>query len=102
TLWNQGDKLTDKLNDMPASQQSMGDLERLSRSEQRAAQMRTELSGVQAKKSELAAHLEDIEYALKPENIERAAAGIGTTRPEEDHEQRRKQLESDRKRTQQQ
>src|SRR2546421_9802615 len=102
TLSNQVDKLTDKLNDMQASQQSMVDLERLSRSEQRSAQLRTELSGVQAKKSELAAHLEDIEYALKPENIERAAAGIGTTRPEEVREQRRKQLESDRTRTQQQ
>jgi len=102
TLSNQVDKLTDKLNDMQASQQSMVDLERLSRSEQRSAQLRTELSGVQAKRSELAAHLEDIEYALKPENIERAAAGIGTTRPEEVREQRRKQLESDRTRTQQQ
>ena len=101
TLSNQVDKLTGKLNDMQASQQSMVDLERLSRSEQRSAQLRTELSGVQAKKSELAAHLEDIEYALKPENIERAAAGIGTTRPEEVREQRRKQLESDRTRTQQ-
>ncbi len=102
TLSNQVDKLTDKLNDMQASQQSMVDLERLSRSEQRSAQLRTELSGVQAKKSELAAHLEDIEFALKPENIERAAVGIGTTRPEEVREQRRKQLESDRTRTQQQ
>ena len=102
TLSNQVDRLTDKLNDLQASQQSMVDLERLSRSEQRSAQLRTELSGVQSKKSELAAHLEDIEFALKPENIERAAAGIGTTRPEEVREQRRKQLESDRTRTQQQ
>jgi DNA repair exonuclease SbcCD ATPase subunit len=102
TLSNQVDRLTDKLNDLQTSQQSMVDLERLSRSEQRSAQLRTELSGVQAKKSELAAHLEDVEYALKPENIERAAAGIGTTRPEEVREQRRKQLESDRTRTQQQ
>src|SRR5213078_4017701 len=102
TLSNQVDKLSDKLSDMQASQQSMVDLERLSRSEQRSAQLRTELSGVQAKKSELAAHLEDIEYALKPENIERATAGIGTTRPEEVREQRRRQLESDRTRTRQQ
>src|SRR6266513_2875915 len=102
TLSNQVDKLTDKLNDMQASQQSMVDLERLSRSEQRSAQLRTELSGVQAKKSELAAHLEDVEFALKPENIERATAGYGTTRPEEMREQRRKQLESERTRTQQQ
>lgn len=102
TLSNQVDRLTDKLNDLQASQQSMVDLERLSRAEQRSAQMRSELRDIQAKKSDLAAHLEDIEFALKPENIERAAAGIGTTRPEEVREQRRKQLESDRIRTQQQ
>lgn len=102
TLSNQVDRLTDKLNDLQASQQSMVDLERLSRSEQRSAQMRSELRDIQAKKSDLAAHLEDIEFALKPENIERASAGIGTTRPEEVREQRRKQLESDRTRTQQQ
>jgi len=100
TLSNQVDRLTDKLNDLQASQQSMVDLERLSRAEQRSAQLRAELSGIQAKKGELAAHLEDIEFALKPENIERSTAGIGTTRPEEVREQRRKQLESDRIRTQ--
>ena len=102
TLSNQVDKLTDKLNDLQASQQSMVDLERLSRAEQRSAQLRTELSGVQAKKAELAAHLEDVEFALKPENIERATAGYGTTRPEEMREQRRRQLENERTRTQQQ
>ena len=101
-LSNQVDKLTDKLNDMQASQQSMVDLERLSRAEQRSAQLRAELSGTQAKKAELAAHLEDVEFALKPENIERATAGYGTTRPEEMREQRRRQLESERTRTQQQ
>ncbi|MFN2576289.1 MAG: hypothetical protein ABR607_01215 [Pyrinomonadaceae bacterium] len=101
-LSNQVDKLTDKLNDLQASQQSMVDLERLSRAEQRSSQLRTELRDVQAKKSELAAHLEDVEFALKPENIERATAGYGTTRPEEMREQRRRQLETERTRTQQQ
>src|SRR6266576_3982635 len=82
TLSNQVDKLTDKLNDMQASQQSMVDLERLSRSEQRSAQLRTELRDVQGKKADLEAHLEQVEYDLKPENIERSVAGYGTTRPE--------------------
>ena len=101
-LSNQVDKLTDKLNDLQASQQSMVDLERLSRAEQRSAQLRTELRDVTSKKAELEAHLEDVEFALKPENIERATAGYGTTRPEELREQRRRQLESDRTRTRQQ
>jgi len=101
-LSNQVDKLNDKLNDMQSSQQSMVDLERLSRAEQRSSQLRTELRDVQAKKADLEAHLEQVEYDLKPENIERAAAGYGTTRPEELRAQRQKQLENDRTRTRQQ
>src|SRR3989442_6908465 len=50
TLSNQVDKLNDKLNEMQASQQSMVDLERLSRAEQRSLQLRTELRDVQQKK----------------------------------------------------
>ena len=102
TLSNQVDKLNDKLNDMQASQQSMVDLERLSRAEQRSSQLRTELRDVQAKKADLEAHLEAVEFDLKPENIERAVAGYGTTKPEEMRAQRQKQLENDRTRTRQQ
>ena len=102
TLSNQVDKLNDKLNEMQASQQSMVDLERLSRAEQRSLQLRTELRDVQQKKADLQAHLEQLEYDLKPENIERATAGYGTTRPEELRAQRQRQLENDRTRTRQQ
>jgi hypothetical protein len=102
TLSNQVDKLNDKLNEMQSSQQSMVDLERLGRAEQRSAQLRQELRDAQAKKSDLQVHLEQVEYDLKPENIERAAAGYGTTRPEEVRAQRQKQLENDRNRTRQQ
>ena len=102
TLSNQVDKLTDKLNEMQASQTSLVDLERLSRAEQQSLQLRTELRDVQAKKADLEAHLEQVEYDLKPENIERATAGYGTTRPEELRAQRQRQLEGDRNRTRQQ
>jgi len=102
TLSNQVDKLSDKLNDMQTSQQSMVDLERLSRAEQRSSQLRNELRDVQSKKADLEGHLEQVENDLKPENIERAAAGYGTTRPEELRAQRQKALENDRTRTRQQ
>ncbi len=102
TLSNQVDKLNDKISDMQASQQSMADLERLSRAEQRASQLRTELRDVQVKKADLEAHLEQVEYDLKPENIERSVAGYGTTRPEELRAQRKKQLEGERARAKQQ
>jgi len=101
-LSSQVDRLSDKLGQMEESQRSLVDLERLSRAEQRSAQMRNELRDVQDKKSALEAHLEDVEFAVKPENIERATAGYGTTRPEEAREQRRKQLENERERTRRQ
>ncbi len=102
TLSDQVDRLNNKLGQMEESQRSLVDLERLSRAEQRSAQLRTELRDVQAKKSDLEAHLEDVEFALKPENIERATNGYGTTRPEEMREQRRRQLESERDRVRKQ
>jgi chromosome segregation ATPase len=102
SLSNQVDRLNDKLNEMQASQQSMVDLERLSRAEQRSSQLRTELRDVESKKADLEAHLDQVENDLKPENIERAVAGYGTTRPEELRAQRQKQLENDRSRTRQQ
>src|ERR1043166_641261 len=102
TLSNQVDKLNDKLNDIQASQQSTIDLDRLSRAEQRSSQLRAELRDVQDKKANLEAHVEQVENDLKPENIERAVAGYGTTRPEELRAQRQKQLENDRTRTRQQ
>jgi len=102
TLSNQVDKLSTKISQMEESQRSLVDLERLSRAEQRSAQLRTELRDVQAKQAELEARAEDIEYALKPENIERSVAGYGTTRPEELREQRRRQLESEKERVRKQ
>ena len=100
SLSSQVDKLSDRLGQMQEEQRSMVDLERLSRGEQRSAQLHAEMRDVQAKEAELQARLEDINYALKPENIERATAGVGSTHPEEVREQRRKQLESEKQRVQ--
>jgi chromosome segregation ATPase len=102
TLSNQVTTLTEKLNQMQEDQRSLVDMERLTRAEQRAESMRAQLLDVQAKQADLEARLEQIDYALKPENIERFAANFGTTRPEEAREARRLQLESDRSRTQDQ
>jgi DNA repair exonuclease SbcCD ATPase subunit len=96
TLSTQVDKLNEKLGQMEQSQRSLLDLERLSRAEQRATSLRAQLREVQQKKSDAEARLEEIDYALKPENIERATAGYGSTRPEEVRAQRKRQLESER------
>ena len=102
TLSNQVDKLTNKISQMEESQKSLVDLERLSRAEARSSALHAELREVQAKQADLEAKAEDIDYALKPENIERSTAGYGTTRPEELREQRRKQLENEKLRVRKQ
>jgi DNA repair exonuclease SbcCD ATPase subunit len=102
TLSTQVDKLTNKINQMEESQRSLVDLERLSRAEARSSALHVELRDVEGKASDLEARAEDIEFALKPENIERSTAGYGTTHPEELREQRRKQLESEKQRVRKQ
>jgi uncharacterized protein involved in exopolysaccharide biosynthesis len=59
---------------------------------QRADDLRGQLLDAQAKEAALEARLRQLDEALKPENIERSLAGIGSTRPEELREQRRRQL----------
>ena len=57
-----------------------------------AADLRARLIEVQTKEANGRARLAQLDEALKPENIERSLAGIGSTRPEELREQRRRQL----------
>jgi hypothetical protein len=101
-LSRQVDKLTDKINQIEGQQRALVDLERLSRAEQRAEAFRAQLRDVQAKEAELQARLDQIEFDLKPENIERVGAFYGTTRPEDVREARRRQLENEKARIQSQ
>lgn len=55
-------------------------------------QIKLRLLDLQAKEEELKYRRVELEEALKPENIERSLAGVGSTRPEELREARRKQL----------
>jgi hypothetical protein len=54
--------------------------------------LKLQLIDVQGKEEMAKIRLEQLDEALKPENIERALAGVGTTRPEELREQRKRQL----------
>jgi len=58
-----------------------------------AANFRLQLSEVQLRLAELQARKEEIEEDLKPENVERSVAGLGSTHPELLREERRRQLE---------
>ena len=97
-LSTQVTQLTDKLGQMEEQQRTLVNLERLSRAEQRAESLRAELRDVQAKEADLQARLEQLDYALLPENLDNSMAAFGSTRPEQLREQRRRQLESERSR----
>lgn len=55
--------------------------------------LRAQLNDLQNRQAELKIRLEQLNYDLKPENIERYFNGYGSTRPEELREARRKQLQ---------
>jgi hypothetical protein len=54
--------------------------------------LKAQLLEVQAKEADLRARLQQLDESIKPENIERSLAGVGSTRPEELREARRRQL----------
>ena len=59
----------------------------------RAEDLRMQLVEVQAKEAALQARRQQLEDDMKPENIQRSLAGVGSVHPEELREQRRRQLE---------
>ena len=61
-----------------------------------ADNLRMQLIDVQAQEENLRARAGQLDEALKPENIERSLAGVGSTRPEELREARRRQLQIER------
>lgn len=63
---------------------------------QRVDELRSQLADTQAKEAALEAKLRQLDENLKPENIERSLAGVGSTKPEELREQRRRQLSIER------
>ena len=58
--------------------------------------LRLQLLDAQAKEAELQTRLQQLDEDLKPENIGRSLAGVGSTRPEELRESRRRQLSIER------
>jgi DNA repair exonuclease SbcCD ATPase subunit len=97
-LSNQVDRLNDKLTRMQENDRALMDLERLTRAEQRSENLRGQQVDVESKLADLHAKLDQIEFLLRPENVERAA-GYGTLHPEDARAERRRQLEGEKSRT---
>ena len=64
---------------------------------QTADQLKLQLLELQTQEEGLRARAVELDEAIKPENIQRSLAGVGSTKPEELREARRKQLESEKR-----
>ncbi len=96
TLEQKVDALTNKMSSIEAQQRSLLDLEILSRAEQRAESLRKSFLEMTEREATLQARLGQIEIDILPESIDRSLAAVGSLRPEELREQRRKTLENER------
>jgi chromosome segregation ATPase len=94
--------LTQKINSMEAQQRALLNLEMLSRAEARAENIRKELMEITEKETALKTKLDQLEFDLRPDVIEKQTALYGSTRPEEIRELRRKALEEEKKRAKEQ
>lgn len=72
----------------------------LSKAEQRSESLRKQLFDLVEKESNVRAELDKIDANARPEEIEKGVAFMGTLRPEEARESRKKKLEADRTRYQ--
>jgi hypothetical protein len=97
-LSNQVERLNDKLSAMQENDRTLLDMERLTRAEQRSENLRMQLLDTESKLADLQGRLDQIEYSLRPEMIERSVAGYGSVHPEETRDTRRRQLENEKMR----
>jgi len=95
-LSGQVEQLSGQLNQMKADQKAMFDLERLTRAEQRAEQLRAQLREVTDKEFQLQERLAEIDYESTSEAIQRRAALIGSLNPSAVREAISQQLERER------
>lgn len=63
--------------------------------QQSVERLRSQLSDIETKQAALEARIRQLDEDMRPENIERSTRLMGSTRPEELREQRRRQLEKE-------
>ena len=97
-LSTQVEKLSGELNQMKTDQRAMFDLERLTRAEQSAESLRTQLREVTDKEAQYQERLAQIEYESQPDVIQMRAAGVGSLNPSAVRDAIQKSLERERDR----
>jgi predicted RNase H-like nuclease (RuvC/YqgF family) len=97
-LSGQVEQLSGQLNQMKSDQRAMYDLERLTRAEQRAEELRRQLREVTDKEFQLQERLAEIDYESQPDSIQRRAALVGSLNPSAVRDAIAQQLERERTR----
>ncbi|HJQ35027.1 MAG TPA: hypothetical protein VJ866_22950 [Pyrinomonadaceae bacterium] len=97
-LSSQVEQLSGQLKQMKTDQLAMYDLERLTRAEQHAEELRRQLREVTDKEFELQERLAEIDYESQPDSIQRRAALVGTLNPGAVRDAIAQQLERERTR----
>lgn len=80
-LTTQVEQLNGQLNQIKADQRAMFDLERLTRAEQRAEELRRQLREITDKEFQYQERLAEIEYESQSDSIQRRAALVGSLNP---------------------
>jgi outer membrane murein-binding lipoprotein Lpp len=101
-LSTQVEQLSGQLNQLKSDQRAMYDLERLTRAEQRAEDLRTQLREVTDKEFQYQERLAQIDYESQPDSIQQRAALVGTLNPSAVRDAIAQQLERERARIQKQ
>jgi chromosome segregation ATPase len=93
-------RLNKKVDEMEKQRRVDLIMERLTRAEQRAEAVQTQLRDTQEKEANLQARVEQLDDALRPESLNRQLATIGTFRPDEERDRLRRQYENEKARVQ--
>ena len=68
--------------------------------EQRAEALQVQLTETSEKESALQTRIDQLDYQLRPDNIDQALAGVGSMRPEEAKDALRRRLSNEKRRQQ--
>jgi outer membrane murein-binding lipoprotein Lpp len=95
-LSTQVEQLNGQINQLKTDQRAMYDLERLTRAEQRAEDLRTQLREITDKEFQYQERLAEIDYESQPDSIQRRAALVGSLNPSAVRDAIAQQLERER------
>lgn len=97
-LTNEVNRLNSKVKSLENKENGVTNLKELSAAEERAVNLRGQLDQTLTRENDLRTRIEQLDYQMRPEVINMETATIGSLRPEEVRENRRKSLESERRR----